>query len=109
MLEPMAWAQEHFGAVDLGDGRRTARLARMAASAAASPAGTVTEGFTDDAERQGADDFLESEHVDADALEGGAGAILGARCGREKRIFVVIDGTDLSFDDFHGKRRLGRI
>jgi hypothetical protein len=109
MMEPTAWAQEHFGNVDLGDTRRTARLVRMAASAAASPAGTVTEVFTRDAERQGAYDLLESKHVDAEALEAGVGQVVGARCGREEHIHVVIDGSNLSFSDFYGKRRLGKI
>src|SRR5579871_5716997 len=109
MIEPMAWAREHFGKVDLGDARRTARLVRMAASAAASPAGTVTEVFQKDAERQGAYDLLESEHVDADALERGVGEILGARCAQEQRVLVVIDGANISLSDFYGKRRLGKI
>jgi hypothetical protein len=41
---------------------------RVASSAAVSPAGKVSSVFDDDAELQGAYDFLESEHVDPDAL-----------------------------------------
>jgi hypothetical protein len=63
MLDPATWAEEHFGRVDLGDVRRTARLVRVAASAAAVPVGTVTKVFVDDAERQRAYDFLESPHL----------------------------------------------
>jgi hypothetical protein len=109
MIEPTTWAQEQFGGIDLRDARRTARLVRMAASVAASPAGTVTEVFDDDAERQGAYDLLESEHVDADALERGVGEVLGAKCAQEKHLIVVIDESTLSFSDFYGKRGLGKV
>jgi hypothetical protein len=104
MTESMAWAAEQFGNVELGDRRRTARLVRVAASAAASPAGTVTGVFSNDAERQGAYDFLESEHITAEAIEKGVGETLAARCAREARILVPIDGSSLSFSDFYRKR-----
>ena len=68
------WAAEQFGGTDLGDKRRTARLVRVASSAARSPAGKVSAVFDDDAERQGAYDFLESPHVAAAQLEAGVGA-----------------------------------
>ncbi len=109
MMEPRAWAEEQFGGVELGDVRRTARLVRVAASAAAFPAGTVTKVFADDAERQGAYDFLESPHVNAEALEEGVGRIVAARCGREERILVAVDGSSLSFVDREGTRGLGAI
>ena len=109
MMDPATWAEERFGRVDLGDRRRTARLVRVAASAAMWPAGTVTAVFTDDAERQGAYDFLESEHVDADALERGVGETLAIRCAKEERIFVAVDGSSLSFVDRTGTRGLGAI
>lgn len=109
MLETTGWAQEHFGSVDLGDIRRTARLVRVAASAAAFPAGTVTKVFADDAERQGAYDFLESPHVDADALEQGVGHTVAARCASEAKILVAVDGSSLSFVDREGTRGLGAI
>ena len=108
-MEPTTWAAEHFGSVELGDMRRTARLVRVAASAAAFPAGTVTKVFADDAERQGAYDFLESPHVEADALEEGVGRIVAARCGSEERILVAVDGSSLSFVDREGTRGLGAI
>lgn len=109
MLDPQAWAQEHFGSVRLGDVRRTRRLVQMAASVAASPAGRVTAVFSGEADRQGAYDFLESEHVRADDLEKGVGEIVGARCSDQKDLIVVVDGSHLSLSDFYGKRRLGKV
>jgi hypothetical protein len=109
MTEPATWAQEQFGSIDLGDARRTVRLVRIATSAAQSPAGTVTGVFTDDAERQGAYDFLESEHIAADALERGAGEAVAARWAQEKRLFVAVDGSSLTFVDRTGERGLGAV
>ena len=109
MMEPTAWAAEPFGSVELGDVRRTSRLVRVAASAAMAPPGTVTSVFTDDAERQGAYDFLESKHVDPDALERGVGETLARRCATEKRILVPVDGSSLSFVDRTGERGLGAV
>ena len=109
MMEPAAWAAEQFGSVDLGDVRRTTRLVRVAASAAMAPADTVAAVFTDDAERQGAYDFLESKHVDPDALERGVGEAVARRCATEERILVPVDCSSLSFVDRTGKRGLGVV
>ncbi len=104
-----AWAQEQFGSAELGDARRTARLVRMAASAARSPAGTVSAVFDDDAERQGAYDLLESPHVAAAALERGVGEAAARRCGQESAVFVAVDGSSLTFVDKTGERGLGAV
>ena len=109
MLDPQQWARECFGSVRLGDIRRTRRLVQMATSVASSPAGTVTAVFSGEAERQGAYDFLESEHVKADDLEKGVGEIVGARCAEHQELVVVVDGSQLSLSDFYGKRRLGKV
>jgi len=109
MTELTTWARQEFGAIDLGDARRTARLVRIGASAARAPAGTVTGVFDNDAERQGAYDFLESPHVKADALERGAGEAVAMRCASESRIFAAVDGSSLAFTDRTGERGLGAV
>ena len=81
----------------------------MAASAARSPAGTVTAVFDDDAERQGAYDFLESPHVTPSLLEAGVGKAAAAACASEKRIFLPVDGSSLAFVDRTGERGLGAV
>ncbi len=62
------WAEKTFGDAELGDERRTARLVSMAAQVARTPAGTVGQVFTEDAERQGAYDFLESGRTGLGAI-----------------------------------------
>src|SRR5947209_5981477 len=39
--DPLAWAQDTFGAAQLGDPRRTKRLVRVAAQVAADPQGSL--------------------------------------------------------------------
>ena len=41
LTDPLAWAQETFGEVELGDPRRTRRLVRVAAQVAADPQGSL--------------------------------------------------------------------
>jgi len=65
--------------------------------------------FSDDAERQGAYDFLESPHVKAEALEAGAGDAVARKCAHESRVFVAVDGSSLSFVDRTGERGLGAV
>jgi hypothetical protein len=41
LTDPLAWAQETFGAAEVGDARRTKRLVRVAAQVAADPQGSL--------------------------------------------------------------------
>src|SRR5579864_8421715 len=41
LTDPLAWAQDTFGKVELGDPRRTRRLGRLAAQVAADPQGSL--------------------------------------------------------------------
>ena len=41
LTDPLVWAQETFGAAELGDPRRTRRLVRVAAQMAADPQGSL--------------------------------------------------------------------
>ena len=59
------WAEEVFGDAELGDIRRTRRLVRMATAAGRCPSGRLSDVYDSAAERQGAYDFIESEHVKA--------------------------------------------
>lgn len=108
-LEEAQWAVAQFGGMDLGDARRTARLVGIATSAARSPAGTVTAVFDDEAQLQGAYDFLESPHIEAAALEQGVGQASAQTCGKESHIFAAVDGSSLTFVDRTGERGLGAV
>jgi len=103
------WAKKTFGDTELGDERRTARLVAMAAQLARTPGGTVGQVFTEDAERQGAYDFLESRRVGVGAILSsmtGAGALA---CAAEQRVLVAVDGSSLTLVDHNDSKDFGAI
>ena len=59
------WATQEFGGARIGDERRRQRLVQMAACAAASPAGKVTEVFSD-----GAEPILGSRQLGNEVVDG---------------------------------------
>ena len=103
-----AWAYEEFGDTELGDSRRERRLLRMAAGAAAQPAGRVSEVFQVAAERQGAYDLLENDEVRCDAL---AKAMFRATARRASGgyAFVAVDGSSLTLTDRMRAKDFGGI
>jgi hypothetical protein len=81
----------------------------MAATALARPGGRVSDVFVDDAERQGAYDFLESDAVHADALMAAMGEACGRRCAEHRFVFVPVDGSSLTLTDRHRAKDFGAI
>jgi hypothetical protein len=107
--EARRWALEEFGDVRLGDERRRSRLIAMAARVARSPGGRVSEVFRNAAERQGAYDFLESEHVHASALVDALTNACVDRCSALPFAFVPIDGTSIAVTDRARKKDFGSV
>jgi hypothetical protein len=107
--EYRSWAMEEFGAADLGDARRVSRLVAMATAAAQSPAGLVSAVFANDAERQGAYDFLESTKIEAAPIVEGMTRSCAARCDGEEFVFVPVDGTSLTIVDHANAKGFGHV
>jgi hypothetical protein len=103
------WANDVFGEAQLGDSRRTARLVRMAAQAGRKPGGRISEVFSEDADRQGAYDFIESEHIDAASVRAAIIASTARRCAGKEWVYVPVDGTSLKFWDGTGEKDFGAI
>jgi len=105
------WAQREFGDAKLGDVRRTQRLVLVAAQAAATPAGKVTEVFTDVAPREGAFRLLENDDVDAKAIALAAHQETARRCASADGAFafVPIDGSSLNLTDRNAAKGLGVV
>jgi len=104
-----SWAWDEFGGADLGDARRTARLVAMAAQAAQQPSGLISAVFADDAERQGAYDFLESAHTRAQPILEVVARSCAARCVGEPFVYVPIDGTSLTIVDHGNNKGFGHV
>lgn len=105
----LEWARSEFGTADLGDTRRTARLVAMGAAACERPSGKVAAVFGTDREREGAYDFLESEHVDAEEVMASVAAATMRRITDEAFVFVPVDGTSITVTDKGGERDFGSI
>ena len=103
------WAAAEFGATDLGDIRRTRRLVAMAAGAALRPSGKVSAVFDRSRDREGAYDFLENAHVDADAVAASVFDATLKRATGNKVVFVAIDGSSLSLPDGAGSKGFGPV
>jgi hypothetical protein len=81
----------------------------MAAQAASTPAGRVTEVFKSSAEREGAFRLLESAAVSADRVAAAAFEATAQRCNGEKLVYVALDGSTLTLTDRKKHRELGRV
>lgn len=108
--ESYDWAQEQYGGAKLGDARRVSRLVAMAAQAARTPAGKVTEVFETSADREGAFKFLENAQVSAARVADAAFEATARACdGTGRFVYVAVDGSSLTLTDRRKKRELGRV
>jgi transposase-like protein len=103
------WAKEEFGESHLGDVRRTARAVQMVARLAQGPGGTISSVFVHDAERQGAYDFVETAHVEPQALMASMAAATVRRAQRHARVYAVVDGSSLTLTDTEQTKGFGSI
>ena len=102
-----AWAASEFGSADLGDIRRTRRLVAMARGAALRPSGKVSAVFDRPREREGAYDFLESAHLEADAVAASVFDATLRRAHGKQVVVVAIDGSSLTLPDGEGSKGFG--
>jgi hypothetical protein len=93
-----AWAFEQFSAAEFGDRRRRVRAVSMLRRALASPSGRLTEVFKENAELQGAYDFVQGV-VSPAALVTSIAAATCSQLDDAQRTYVVVDGTSLSLTD----------
>lgn len=103
------WAEEQFGATQLGDVRRTRRLVEMAARAAMRPSGKVSVVFDRSREREGAYDFLESRLADSTAIAASMFNATVARAGGAKSAYVVLDISTVTLTDEADAKGFGHI
>jgi Transposase DNA-binding len=100
---------DDFSGADLGDARRSKRLAAIVAQATATPAGTITGTFKDEAAREGAYRFLGNEAVDCEAVRS-AGAYAGfARALGLSYVFVPCDASTLTLPSVPDESEMGPV
>ena len=65
--------------------------------------------FPEHREREGAYDFLENDHNDAEEMKAGLMAATARRCRELPFVFVPVDGTSVTVTDRTGERDFGRV
>lgn len=103
------WAYETFGATEAGSRRRRDRLVAVAAGVASRPAGTVTQVFSESADREGAYRLLSNEAVSSSAMTRAMCDATADACRTHGKIYVPLDGTSLSFTDTKNVRGVGDV
>lgn len=103
------WAHEHFGDLELGDVRRTARVVEMARMAAERPGGRVLDVYRTSAERQGAYDFLENTAVESEAMVDGIGLAVASASEVHPYVLVSVDGSSLNIVDRKDSKGFGVV
>jgi hypothetical protein len=81
----------------------------MGAAACERPSGKVAAVFPSDRQREGAYDFLESEHVSAEELVEGLASSTVERSKELPFVFVPVDGTAITVTDRTGESDFGRV
>jgi hypothetical protein len=103
------WAGGVFTTADLGDVRRNRRLVLMATRAARRPSGKVSDVFDKAHEREGAYDFLENDAIPASAIAKMLFAASVAHAPNGRLVYVVVDGSSLTFTDTNESKDIGPI
>jgi len=103
------WARDHFGDLELGDARRTARIVEMARTAARRPAGRVLDVYLTSADRQGAYDFLENTAVKSAAMVDGIGLAIASNSQVHPYVLVSVDGSSLNIVDRNDSKGFGVV
>ena len=109
ILSPMAWARRQFGDVDLGDLRLSRRLARVAASFAARPCGTLPPAMSTYAEMKAAYRLLNHPDVSHAAVQRLHSQRVQQAVTEPGEYLLIEDTTSLDFSTREHTDGLGRI
>lgn len=111
MADPKDWSHRMFGRASLGDPRNTRRLCAMAANAARSPGGRVTQVFREDAARQGAYRLLQNDAVRTHRVSEAMSAGTVRTCVEAglQKFYVAGDGSSIRVADAGDRKGTGRI
>ncbi|HEX5501893.1 MAG TPA: IS4 family transposase [Thermomicrobiales bacterium] len=103
------WAIEELGQADLGDARRTRRLARVVAALAARPGASVPEACGSWAATKAAYRLWASPHVAPAAIRRAHAARTVARLAGQATVLAIQDTTDLDFTHHPATAGLGPL
>ncbi len=108
-MEAMEWAYEVFGDADLGDLRRTERLAQMVSKMADAPECSISEMMGNEAENKGAQRFFGNEAFDYKDVIAPVVENTLSKISQTNRVFLVQDTSHLNYDSRSKTLGLGHI
>ena len=111
-LAAPGWANQEFGACDLGDPRRTRRLVKIVSDQAAQPSGSYAQAAGGNRhELKGYYRFLnhEREELDPEGLLQTHRTQTIRRMMKEKTVLILQDTTELNFSTRPGCKDLGQL
>ncbi len=109
LLSPPQWAEETFGAVDLGDPRRQRRLLSIATAMAEDPAASFPKQLHDPAATQAAYRFFQSPSVTYEELLAPHVQQSRQQAGEHAEVLLLEDTTELDFQQHPQTTGLGPI
>jgi hypothetical protein len=103
------FAEREFGGAELGDGRLSSRLVRMAAAALAKPGASLPEMMGTDAELEATYRFLNHPRIEPEQVLAPHVRRTVERCSARPLVVVAHDTTDLMFGGESERENLGRV
>lgn len=103
------WAEDEFGAADLGDVRRTARLVQLATVLGAQPNASLPDATDDPATLKAAYRFFANDYVRAEAMLASHVQSTNGRMQAVARVLAVQDTTYLDWTDHPAATGLGPL
>lgn len=109
LMRAMDWAQNEFGGAELGDVRRSRRLAQVAAALAENPRGTLPQSFDGWSQTKAAYRLLRQADVSHAQILAPHCSRVRAFCREGGEYLLVEDTTALDFTSHCAARDLGEI
>ena len=103
------WAEDEFGAADLGDVRRTARLVQLASVLGAQPSASLPDATDDPATLKAAYRFFDNDYVRAEAMLESHVQSTTRRMQAVELVLAVQDTTSLDWTDHPATTGLGPL
>src|SRR6266568_859513 len=109
LLSALQWAEDTFGAVRLGDQRRTVRAVEIASAIAHNPAASLPAQMQDDAATEAAYRFLQMPDVSYEKLIGPHVAQTRAQASKQPQVLLNQDTTEVDYQQHPTTTGLGPI
>lgn len=103
------WAANEFRTLDLGDRRRDARTIALAAAAAETPNGRITQVTKGAAEQEAAFRWARNSAIEASALAEASGHATAERCSAHPMVFVAVDQMTVKLVDRAKTKGFGHV